>query len=202
MRHIDIINSISDRISRYDTIGVFSSGGFDSTVTLYLVTKIITEQYPHKNLLVYTVNRTDDSKTHSERVVSHMSRIFDYTYTHITGIGDPGAHHSRQVSSGIKQVLHPSTLLILGDTINPDEPSLSDGPVRVESTYDHIYQPFIGGDKTVTISVARELGILELVSTISHTCTESIELRCGVCWQCRERSWAFNVTGLVDVGAM
>lgn len=199
MQHIEIIQNIKDKISNYDTIGVFSSGGFDSTVLLYLVIKIIKDNFSNKKLTVYTVNRTDDSKSHSERVLEHLGRIFNLHYTHITYIDDAYTHHSKQISSGIMQVINVSTLLILCGTRNPNEASLCDGSIRIKSTVGNIYQPFIDGDKTVTISIEHQLGILELVSTISHTCTESIALRCDACWQRRERSWAFQKLELIDV---
>ena len=54
--------------------------------------------------------------------------------------------------------------------------------------------------KTDLINFANELGILDEVMEISHSCVELIRGRCGECFWCKEREWGFAEAGLVDKG--
>jgi 7-cyano-7-deazaguanine synthase in queuosine biosynthesis len=84
---------------------------------------------------------------------------------------------------------------LLGDTSNP--PDLPDGPKRKQSYDDKFLQPMFDWTKKDTVALAIELGLTDLMK-ISHSCTERKISRCGHCWQCRERAWAFDQNQYID----
>lgn len=198
---ITVINEIESKIKSSPNIGLFLSGGFDSTTLAYTVLDIISKNNYESKIVYYTVPRYDDSELHSNRIVRWLNSRYSIN-TNIKIVGDPDLHHSQQVISGIKECLkEDSTVtLFLGDTKNPDD--LPNGPIRIVSKYDYIYQPFIEYDKTITLQIANHFNIINDVSLISHTCTESKKIRCNKCWQCKERIWAFNKLNYIDVGLM
>jgi 7-cyano-7-deazaguanine synthase in queuosine biosynthesis len=92
--------------------------------------------------------------------------------------------------------------LIVADTKNPDDYLSQEGPERIPSNNKILMQPLLNHDKRTTLLLAQDMKVLDKVSEISHTCTESKTLRCTLCWQCLERAWAFSKLGLTDMGNM
>lgn len=204
MNYHSVLKYCRDIVIDRTNTGAFCSGGFDSTLLLYYLFKVYHENNITKPLWIFTVPRTDGSVDHARRVIDWLSSIYPDVEYRVETPGDPGLHHSQQVLSGIKEVLrnHPDITLLLGDTAIPEELHESSAPVRVVSNHPRVLQPFIDECKTTTVSLANQSGILTQISQITHTCTESATLRCRVCWQCRERSWAYGKLGLIDLGLM
>lgn len=195
------LDNLTFKLIKAPRIGLFISGGFDSAVLAYLICKLKCDNKLSTEIIIFTVPRYDDSYRHAKNIVNWLENQFQITLEHQI-VGDPNLHHSKQVSSGIVQAqkLNPTVLLIIADTQNPPEELGGLGPVRIRSQSALIYQPWFDLDKTETIKLAQELKILDQVAILSHTCTERTELRCGICWQCQERQWAFNKLNLIDVG--
>jgi len=63
-----------------------------------------------------------------------------------------------------------------------------------------ILQPFADLDKSDLVLMAEELGILEDITELSHSCVELIRGRCGECFWCKEREWGFAAAGHLDTG--
>lgn len=204
MNYHSILEYCRNIVIKKASTGAFCSGGFDSTLLLYYLFKTYHENNITKTLWIFTVPRTDGSVDHSRRVVDWLASIYPDVEYRIETPGDPELHHSQQVLSGIKEILqnNPDITLLLGDTAIPQELQESSAPVRVVSTHPRVVQPFIDECKTTTVALANQCRILTHISQITHTCTESTSIRCRVCWQCRERAWAFSKLGLVDLGLM
>lgn len=194
---------LETHLSNRSHVGMFCSGGFDSTTVAYCVFKHVHNCRPDMKITVFTVPRTDDSLVHSRRILNWLSDCFPETrYTHEI-VGDPNLYHSDQVRSGINQALnqYQNLVVVLGDTGIPPELK-TNSPERFVNKNVRVIQPFIHSLKTETILLANELKILDQVAKLSHSCTESTTTRCNLCWQCRERAWAFNQTNQIDRGTM
>ena len=178
--------------------GFFISGGLDSAVLLYICCLIREQENLPSRFKIVTVPRHDDSSVHSARIVKWINQKFNINLT-TSIVGNPNLHHSEQVASGIEIMWYSLDYLLFGDTVNP--PHLLNGPERANSTNQKIIRPFMKSYKDNTVRLAIELGLSELME-ITHTCTESKTLRCNVCWQCRERAWAFEVNNYIDPGTM
>ena len=180
--------------------GFFISGGFDSAVLLYICCLIRQQENLPSHFEIVTVPRHDDSRLHSARIVEWMNNKFNIDLT-TSIVGNPDLHHSKQVWSGTTVVWNKLDYLLYGDTINP--PTLPNGPVRALENFwpNKVIRPFIRACKDNVVQLAIELELNELMK-ISHTCTESKTLRCNICWQCRERAWAFEVNNYKDPGTM
>ena len=179
-------------------IGIFCSGGFDSTLLLFLCLKIIKENNLNTNLQIFTVPRHDDSIIHAQRVVDYMNKLYNIKLS-ILAVGDPNVEHFKQVSSGFKLAFEYCDQILLGDTATPDE--IPNGPNRIRSMSALFAQPFIDYTKRYIVELANQIGFIDC-QTISHTCTESLTIRCNKCWQCQERAWAFKINNYVDLGNM
>jgi hypothetical protein len=179
-------------------LGYFISGGLDSALLLYCSLLLCQEKSLDPYIKIFTVPRYDNSVQHSNTIKKWLNEKFNKNLeTEI--LGDPDLHHSQQVISGLLLAESKVDILILGDTTNPD--TLSNGPSRIKSLRNNIIQPLFSWTKKDTVSLAIKLEVTDLM-VISHTCTESIDLRCGSCWQCKERAWAFKENSFIDPGKM
>lgn len=192
-----VLDSIHNNILTHDSIGLFISGGFDSSILAYIVFKYVHENNLNKKITIYVVPRHDDSLIHAERVCKSVScnLLYDFQI-----VGNPNLIHNLQVWSGISEASKNKDILYIADTKNPE--AIPNGPNRPSSYAANQFHPFLNYNKTLTIQLAQHFNVLELISSISHTCTENPLMRCDKCWQCQERAWAFKFLDLQDVGTM
>jgi 7-cyano-7-deazaguanine synthase in queuosine biosynthesis len=92
-------------------------------------------------------------------------------------------------------------LYLLGDTAIPDDLSGADAPGRSKASSEKWMQPWFDLTKDHVVKLMRDLDLDEVME-LTHTCTESTGVRCGKCWQCRERAWAFGRAAITDTGGM
>jgi len=61
-------------------------------------------------------------------------------------------------------------------------------------------QPFYYHTKDETVNFAKDLGILEAIMPVTHSCTQQPMSRCNQCYWCQERKMAFAKLELEDTG--
>jgi len=185
-------------LTNNEKVGFLISGGFDSSLLLYICCLLKKELGLNTEFKIFTIPRHDDSKTHANRVIDFMSKYFDIKFdTHI--VGDPDAHQNI-VPSGIKEALKLVNLVLIGDNKNPDH--MPGGPLRPKAVSKTILQPFYNYTKKDIIELAIKVDIIKEISAISHTCNASKTLKCTKCYPCRERAWAFAENNHIDIGTM
>lgn len=189
------------RFNNKKRIGFFISGGFDSTVLLLAACEIRKRCDLNIEYLGITVPRSDNSLNHANRIVTYINSKFLSTID-VIGLGSPYLHHSVQVADGCTRAKNRNLadLYLLADTAIPRGLE-KDAPKRVKSTDDLFYQPWFYETKDHVVKLAQELNDPE-IDLITHSCTESKTIRCGECWQCKERKWAFDTVGIEDFGKM
>jgi hypothetical protein len=188
-------------LSSDKSIGIFASGGFDSSTLLYLCLSLVRDHRLSTKFRAFNVPSHDGSVQHAIRVVKWMNQTFD-SKLNITLVGNPDLYHSQQVLSGLLEAKHECDYLLFGDNANP--PHLLNGPDNPRSTLAQFVQPFFDFTKKDIVKLAYDMGFHE-VANLTHTCTETSLVnarRCGQCWSCRERAWAFAANGITDTGTM
>lgn len=191
-------SNLVNLIQNNKKIAVMISGGLDSGLLLYATVLTIKESGLDSDLSVITVPRYDDSIIHSRRVVNWANQKFQ-TNLPIIESGNPDLHHSLQTWSGVTSQIDNFDLILMGCTTNP--PHLLNGPLRPKVQRRKVKQPLYDLTKQHTVRLVIDLNLIDLM-TLSHTCTKSKLLRCGQCWQCRERAWGFEVNNYIDPGTM
>lgn len=181
---------IKEILQNHRRIGIFVSGGIDSTLILYLCYLLKREE---NEFLLFTVPRPNNSLHFSKQVLKWIDKKFLTTSkTHIVGTSD--VHHSKQVLSGIITALQfPIDVIVLGDTRNPAE--LPGGPNRGLSTNLRVLQPFIDVTKDEIIKEIVNLGVQEIID-ITGTCARGLSPECRECWPCQEKLWALAKNNL------
>lgn len=198
MNFQEIKNQIKNVLQGKHTAAVMVSGGLDSGLLLYTCMTVKKEENLNTEIAAITVPRFDDSAVHSRRIIDWVEQKFSAKISHRES-GNPMAHHSLQTWSGVVENFGKFNLILMGCTKNP--PNLPEGPARPKTVRKDVVQPFYNLTKKDTVRLAIELGLTDLME-LSHTCTESKLLRCGECWQCRERAWGFAVNNYTDPGTM
>jgi 7-cyano-7-deazaguanine synthase in queuosine biosynthesis len=199
-----IIAKIDSILLQNKTIGIFVSGGFDSTLLVYLM-HTARDRLDSKNIFkFFVVPQHNQVVKHATRVINSIDEKFNIVPTELCFVGNPDLHHTEQVISGVRQLFsnmdtYKVDMVLLGDTTNPDE--LPDGPIRIQSVYPRIYQPFYDYTKDAVVQICIDMS-LDDVMTLTHTCTEQVDGRCNECWQCKERAWAFKQCNYTDPGTM
>jgi hypothetical protein len=199
----EILKNLENVMNNHKNIGLLISGGFDSTLLSYLAHSYRRENNTNNTFEFFTVPRYDDSTIHAERIINYLYKEFDVSWPwHI--VGDPDLHFTQQVASGIREVLLTDNylnidMLLTGDNIIP--PKWATGPPRKRGEHPRLYKPFFDYTKDTMVQLAIDMNLTEIM-TITHTCTESKTLRCNMCWQCKERAWAFKKCNYTDPGTM
>lgn len=218
----DILKQLEDIVVNKRNIGISVSGGLDSTLLAYLLHDIKHKTNSPAKLQYFCVPRPDDSIVHVERVVAYIDSYFKQPPSKIHIVGDGTLHHREQVKSGMREAVQKYDIDVLvtgvtktpesceppeylpnyeyGKFIDPDGTPYN-GPVRVKTQNPKFINPFWGITKVETVGLIKELG-LAVIPEITHSCTGSKSIRCGRCWQCCERAWAFSKNDFIDKGTM
>lgn len=212
----NIITDLEGLLEKYQSIGLLVSGGLDSTLLAYLLYDIKSKKNLTNTFQFFVVPRPDDSVLHVNRIVDYIGNHFNVPTTiHVVGTGD--LHHSKQVTSGIKDAIenYDCDIFLSSITTNPPEklPNYAygtflepdgtpyDGPTRIKSWHPKLIDPFWDYTKEDTVRIIKDYNLVDIMN-LTHTCTGSKSTRCNKCWQCCERSWAFNKNNFVDTGTM
>jgi hypothetical protein len=185
--------------------GIMLSGGLDSAVLLYLILK------ENKNISIqpFSIPKHDGSYVFVPRILEYFKAQFDIEIPSTILVGDPNLHHSQQSTSAIKQIFeeYPYIDFIYFATnqnpthdFNYDRYSKGSYPDRVKaSPHPKILMPFIEMYKDEILKIVFDNDQEELLK-LTHSCTEQKTGRCGQCFQCNERAWAFRQLNKPDPG--
>jgi len=179
--------------------GILLSGGIDSAILLYLLLK----DNNNINIQPFTIPKFDGAIKHAKIVIKHFNEKFNLKIPETIGIGDPTIYHRLQSKTAVEEIFkkYPVDFLFIG--INQNPPELNDlpgAPLRSKkSDNPKIILPFVDLLKTDILEFMFKYHQDDLAD-ITHSCTEQNEGRCEVCWQCRERKWAFSKLNKKDTG--
>lgn len=195
-------------IQQNTNYGIMLSGGFDSAVLLYFVLAEFKNKKLPIKLQPFTVQKFDGSYKYVDGVIEYFNTMFDIQLPNSIIVGDPSLHHSQQNKSGVLEIFsnHKSIdKVFIGLNQNPPEPFGDpkwEKPNRPSQSTDHrIILPFIELYKTHIVDLIFQYN-LQYLMNITHTCTEQPIGRCGICFQCSERAWAFTQLKEVDTGIL
>lgn len=184
-----------DQNSRY---GIMLSGGLDSAILLGLLLL----ENKNINIQPFTIPKTDGAMLYADPVIAYINSKFDTSIPNTIKVGDPNVHHRQQSKTAVKEIFENYNIdrLFIAINRNPEELAEMPGAPKRDTRSDNfkVVFPFVDLLKTDIIRLAIENNLVELFN-ITHSCTEQQRGRCGKCWQCTERSWAFNQLDLSDI---
>lgn len=169
-------------------IGILMTGGMDSWVLYNLLIK----QHPPELIQIFNIDRGDGIDT-KENVEALTGRSDITSITMLRAGTRPIANTIDQVLddypeiniySGVNVIPHTEYFPEFADDERPRRPWKIDWPT-VRVPFHHVYKYHI-------LELANQLDI-DVTNTLS--CTHQAGAECGVCWQCREKKWAYEQLG-------
>lgn len=190
-------------------VGVLVSGGADSAILLYILTKLNLDNGSPCEIIPFTVPKTDGALAFASRVIKYINITLNCQLPETTVVGNPNLHHSKQVWSGRNEAMehYNIDIMIYGSQKTPPKDELDvnwEYPFRPEKIHyidEKIYCPFAQVDKRNTIDLYRIFNQMELLA-LTHSCTEKTIGRCYKCLYCKEREWALKSNNLIDTGTV
>jgi 7-cyano-7-deazaguanine synthase in queuosine biosynthesis len=183
----------------YKKVGIMVSGGLDSALLLYLISKENKEQNNIYAIDALTVYRPDDAKNHSSRIIKLVEKLLGVTITHLE-VGNPNVDPDNQVISGINDALFVRKYdnIFLATTAIPQHLiNCFDVPTRDTNSYPKLTQPWGSITKDQIVQYIIDHQLYELIE-VSHSCTGLQHGHCGYCFNCKERQWAFEQNNFKD----
>jgi hypothetical protein len=185
--------------------GIMLSGGLDSAVLMYLILK----ENKNINIQPFSIPKHDGSHLFVSKILEYFEVLFDIKIPSTILVGDSRVHHSQQSTRAVEQIFkqYPTIEFIYFATNqNPidnfDYSPYPQGsyPNRVKiSPHPKILMPFIEMYKDQILKMVFDNYQEELLQ-LTHSCTEQKTGRCGQCFQCNERAWAFRQLDKTDPG--
>jgi len=180
--------------------GIMLSGGLDSAILLYLLLK----NNPNINLQPFTIPKFDGAALYAGPIVDYYNKLFSTNIPQPILVGDPSVHHRQQSKVAVAYIFnnHPVDTLFVAINQNPSELDQLPGAPQRDKKSDNpkIAFPFVDMHKDQILKIMYDEGQEHLID-ITHSCTEQQIGRCGQCWQCTERNWAFSQLNKIDTGA-
>jgi hypothetical protein len=188
------------KIDLHSQYGIMLSGGLDSAVLLGLLLM----GSPQAIIQPFTLPKHDGAANYIDGILQWMNKRFNVNLPPTIHVGDPNAHHRLQSTTAVKEIFEKHSYIdFIFNALNTNPSELADdksAPRRDRrSTHPQIILPFADMTKEKILRLMYFHGLEELAE-LTHTCTEQKVGRCNVCWQCRERAWAFNKIGMTDTG--
>lgn len=187
--------------------GVLMSGGFDSALMLALILEARKQEQHKVPFTVYTVQRGMGAEEFAINMAGLMEEHFKVNLNMVFLGMPPGLPHNKEVGVPAASVVGAWLVgkMFSGATSNPPidtgkwlaptRPSLD----AQKPGFKRWVYPMLHLDKSHTVAMVRERGY-DFIETNSHTCTQLPKGRCGECFQCQERAWAYRTLGVTDPG--
>ena len=183
-------------------VGVFISGGIDSTVLLYALLAYRKNNLKTFGITALTVNKTT-SNLYSKRILSKLEKEFG-TIPHIQDIDNSGSEAGAvtQAIARMRNEIHYG-LIYTGVNSNPPEHLIKiRGPYPkrpASNTHKNLVLPFMYLFKSHIIELAYILQA-DWILPYTHSCTQEDLAECFECFACQERAWGFAANSKVDQG--
>jgi hypothetical protein len=188
---------------------IMLSGGLDSAILLYVILKEAQVKNIKLNLQPFSIPKHDGSHLFVKTILEYFKEKFEVTIADTILVGNPNVHHSQQSKTAVAEILqkYPGIdFIYFATNQNPikdfDYAPYPEGsfPNRVkESGHPKVLMPFIHMYKDEILKILFDHGQEELLK-LTHSCTEQKTGRCGRCFQCNERAWAFRQLDKLDSG--
>ena len=171
-------------------IGVFVSGGLDSAILLYIVWNICLKQ--GNQIKAFTMPKQDGAIEYSKKVVEWVRQHLIADHIDHVIVGD-----AENIECAISDIVEGKHAGFMYSAVTSYPEWMQPEHSRNVSQYEFLKQPFVNITKDVTVKMGLDLGLKELMS-LTHSCTEDPIGKCGKCWWCQERAWAFEQNGEED----
>ena len=189
--------TLSFTLPNVEKIGVFVSGGIDSTLLYYLL--LLEKQKTNHacDIIPLVIFRNEGSKRFAPPIIEKINRMFDID-KNFKRLGNTTLPDHEQVTSAVKQAFRLlfMEVVFVGVISVRSEHQIGFDPIPVPEV-ESVQTPLINLEKSHIIDLYNQLGITSLLD-ITFSCIQSDYIECGSCNGCRERAWGFSELSRTD----
>jgi hypothetical protein len=183
-------------------LALMLSGGYDSALMLWLWCQI--DIPANSELIPVCTDRGFGAVPFASRILDEVNCLTGKNLSLTVLPVSPDLHHKKQVIAPVRKAIKQGMFdfVISADTaVHADLSYQSPDRLHLSKQFStkNWHLPFLHLDKSHTVQLVHDLN-LYWIPRLSHSCTNSHDLRCKQCWQCTERAWAHQVTGIADTG--
>jgi len=193
----------------FSRIGVFMTGGIDSTLLMCMVIEEL--QRLNRNdieLHAFTVYKPDGPTEYAPRIIKMIEEHYNVKIHHTNNMPNSEKHiHER--------CMDPTNIQRALDTYDGDlrvylgannVPPIAQQSIRHKRTWtykerSHYHMPLLTWGKDEIIEKMYDMEIEHLIP-YTHSCSRQLEGACGICFSCEEREWGFKRLGRIDPGTI
>lgn len=181
-------------------VGVFVSGGLDSSALLCLVLAELKNTNKLNDILVtvFTIVKGEGSTYYAHRIVDAIAKHFGVTLIHVNNVlnDEDSMLAGRAGSEAILRVweeYHHDMILYMGvNNMAPDDIRPFDQKLKIVYQEAKAYRsPFISLHKPQILDIYYKLGCEDIIK-YTHSCTAQAVGSCNECYSCKEREWGFT----------
>lgn len=181
----------------FKRIGVFTSGGTDSTILLYCIIKELQDTGRDTDTVTALTLAKNNCSYHEARV-----RDAHPIFARASHEALPGKDVDGVIRETILEQMERTDIdaFYTGKCMNPPEGSGMPQWAPKNPTQNirgRLVLPFRAVTKAEILSLYYTLGVEHLLEK-THSCTQSDIGQCGTCFACAERAWAFQQIGQTD----
>ena len=210
-KKIGKFTTTAGRIGVINKVGVYASGGLDSTALLCLILSELQNINRHDiPVICFTIKKSDGPTYYATRLIKKVEEQFGVSLQHVNNItNDYLPDQKGNIGSGpikfIKQYV-PNMVVYMGiNRTAPDD--VRPFSERLEINYGlsihtpSYSAPFLFMHKPQILDILYQLGCDDLIP-YTHSCTVQEIGACGKCYSCLERQWGFDALGKIDPGTI
>lgn len=195
-------------------VGLKISGGADSGITGYILSKYVSEERPDIRIVPITVDQAGKAFQikFAKRIIEFYKKEFgDIFSEHVTDISGVGSDFVNRQHILVTRLYKNNTIQchFVGLTRNPESKYI---PQKIREVYQEpsgrarqdilrptvtggSYKPLINIDKKGVAELYQKFGLMDTLFPLTRSCekyTDDFEKHCQECWFCAERYYGFG----------
>jgi 7-cyano-7-deazaguanine synthase in queuosine biosynthesis len=191
-------------IPEVENIGIFMSGGLDSSAMLSLILKELDETNRLKtvSLTAFTIEKPTGETKYATRILKKFEDHFQVNIMHVNNIPNTeeairqGRMDSNVIVETCKQFN--GLMYLSGNNMPSSDIKIFKGSLGFVYRETPLYQqPFLNLLKPHMTDMLYKLGT-DFIIPYTHSCSRQLKGKCDLCYSCEERSWGFEQLGLTD----
>lgn len=196
--HFNIEDANQEKPRFYDSLGVYFSGGIDSTALLLLILHELKLSGVQYSVHCFTVSKHDYATNTTGVVLDVISKKFNVRLHHHNNISNYTHLYNIQQKTFVDlYARYKNMLFFLGNNKMPPKDikefrntlNVNYGDRKDRILY---YSPFLLMHKPQILDIFYQLGC-EDVLPFTYSCTVQPHIPCNNCYACEERAWGFEM---------